>query len=30
MKKVNWRKCKETKRDETAETPLILEEEFPD
>ena len=30
MKKVNWRKCVDTKLDESAETPLILEEEFPD
>ena len=28
MKKVNWRKCEDTKLDETAKTPLILEEEF--
>ena len=30
MKKVNWRKCEDTKLDETAEIPLILEKEFPD
>ena len=30
MKKVNWRKCDDIKLDETTETPLILEDEFPD
>ena len=30
MKKVNCRKCEDTKLDETAETPLVIEEELPD
>ena len=30
MKKVNCRKCEDIKLNETAETPFILEKEFPD